>query len=275
MGKGRWALAITLWLLVAAMIVLTAFFVFRQSRERPEPQPPVPVEAPKAPSPVPVPPKSDAPVKPKDKIKPPKVPPPVAAVDDDIPGKVRLCPGNSERATIASDGRLLGHRPYADASASNLSSAPEGFNSGSCSQLNEEAKVALSALMDAARADDPAIADAMIGLSCFRSAKYQREVFCRKVADGFAVRARASAPPGHSEHATGYALDFGDKNVPECNLSACFATTPVGQWLASNASQHGFVLSFPQGNAQGVMYEPWHWRYQGSGAARAVFAGAD
>jgi zinc D-Ala-D-Ala carboxypeptidase len=33
-------------------------------------------------------------------------------------------------------------------------------------------------------------------------------------------------------------------------------------------------LSFPKGNGQGVMYEPWHWRYEGSPAAKDVFQAA-
>jgi len=30
-------------------------------------------------------------------------------------------------------------------------------------------------------------------------------------------------------------------------------------------------LSFPEGNKQGVMYEPWHWRYQGNADALRLF----
>jgi len=85
------------------------------------------------------------------------------------------------------------------------------------------------------------------------------------------------APPGHSEHSTGLAIDFGDRRHG-CNLTACFATTPVGRWLAANAAEFGFEMSFPQANAQGVAFEPWHWRWVGrddderSLRARAIFA---
>ncbi|MEM1310980.1 MAG: D-alanyl-D-alanine carboxypeptidase family protein, partial [Cyanobacteria bacterium P01_H01_bin.153] len=34
-------------------------------------------------------------------------------------------------------------------------------------------------------------------------------------------------------------------------------------WLETNAARYSFELSFPEGNAQGVQYEPWHWRYVG------------
>ncbi len=272
MAKKRSGLAFSLLLVVATLIIIATLFAVKHFQDvaRKTSEPP-PTES-EVPIPAPAPKEAD---KSKEPTKPPKIVPPVAKIDDLAPGKVRLCPGKSEIATIASDGRLLGHHPYPDANSTELASAPDGFRSGSCSQLHGEAKVALEQLMSAARATDPALADAMIGLSCFRSAKYQREVFCRKVSDGYAVRAKVSAPPGYSEHATGYAIDFGDRNNPQCNLSACFATTPVGEWLAANAGQYGFTLSFPKGNGQGVMYEPWHWRYQGSSSAQAVFAGAN
>lgn len=276
MAKKRLGLAFSILLVVATVIIIATLFAVKSFQD--QARQPLPAPPPLAPTPkgeVVVPPKPKDVEKRKDPIKPPKTLPPATDLDEDVPGKVRLCPGNRATAVIASDGSLLGHRPYADANAAELGASPSGFSGGSCAQLHGEAKVALEQLMTAARAADPAIADAMVGLSCFRSAKYQREVFCRKVADGFAVRALASAPPGYSEHATGYALDFGDRNNPQCNLSECFATTPVGEWLSANAGQYGFVLSFPNGNGQGVMYEPWHWRYEGSGNARSTFAAAN
>jgi zinc D-Ala-D-Ala carboxypeptidase len=275
MAQKRLALTFSFLLVVATLVIIATVFAVKHFRDAARPVPTVPVPSPRPEAPIGPPPLPKDVVKPKEPVKPPKVIPSIAKKEEDVPGKVRICPGKSETAVIAADGRLLGHRPYADATETELASPPAGFGSNSCSQVHGEAKVALDTMMAAARASDPAIADAMVGLSCFRSAKYQREVFCRKVSDGFAVRARASAPPGYSEHATGYAVDFGDRNNPQCNLSACFATTPVGAWLAANAGSYGFVMSFPEGNSQGVMYEPWHWRYQGSPAAQAVFAGAN
>jgi zinc D-Ala-D-Ala carboxypeptidase len=282
-SKKRLVMAFGIWLLaalIAASLALIGIKLYLDSRPKPDapqslPPPPKPAEPQ-------VQPKKQEPPKPKPKTetqaqKPPKKPetlPPTGEpkVDD---GKVALCPGVSrERIAIAGNGTLLGHLPYANARPTDLTSPPAGFGSGNCTQMQGDAKVALEGMIEGARATDPAIADAMVGLSCFRSSTYQKEVFCRKVGDGFAVRARASAPPGYSEHATGYAMDIGDRGHPECNLNACFAQTPVGQWLAANAGNYGFVLSFPKGNGQGVMYEPWHWRYEGSGGAKAVFVNA-
>ena len=275
MKHTKWSVALAIWIGVAVIVVAATFIaiIFFSGPKTTPLRPQVPLAPPSSEPPAQKG-ETDKPVQP---IKPKTLPPQAKGLsrDDLGPGKVRLCPNSKEVAVVAGDGRLLGHHPYANAEPTMLSSSPAGFNNGSCSQLHGEAKVALEKLIAGARASDPAIADAMIGLSCFRSSTYQREVFCRKVADGFAVRARASAPPGYSEHATGYAVDFGDRNNPQCNLSACFAATPVGAWVVANAGQYGFVLSFPKGNGQGVMYEPWHWRFQGSAAAKATFAAAN
>lgn len=279
MSKRRWVLALSVWLFaigLAAIIAIIGVKLFLDARARDQAPPPVTEPIPQ-PTPD-IPPSPKAPINGVDGgINPPKKPVPKAIpkADVDDGGKIALCPGVSrETIAMSADGTMLGHKPYANASANDLASPPAGFGSGNCAQMQGEAKIALERMIAAARVSDPAIGDAMVGLSCFRSSTYQKEVFCRKVGDGFAARARASAPPGYSEHATGYAIDIGDRTAPECNLNPCFADTPVGVWLSANASNYGFVLSFPKGNAQGVMYEPWHWRYEGSGAAKAVFAGA-
>lgn len=185
------------------------------------------------------------------------------------------CPNQpGKTARPGPDGRLLGHLPYADAAAADLMAPPDGFGTRGCTRLHAGAARALEDMIAAARAQDPALADALVGLSCFRSIRRQKEVFCSKPGLSLAERARSSAPPGFSEHHTGYAIDFGDRTRPDCDLQACFADTPVGRWLAANAPAFGFTLSFPEGNPQGITYEPWHWRYQGSDAAAQAFGAA-
>ena len=82
---------------------------------------------------------------------------------------------------------------------------------------------------------------------------------------------KRQAPPGYSEHSTGYAVDLGDGRFPETNLSQSFQDTEAFRWLQDHAARYHFVLSFPEGNKQGVMYEPWHWRYQGNADALRLF----
>jgi D-alanyl-D-alanine carboxypeptidase len=72
-----------------------------------------------------------------------------------------------------------------------------------------------------------------------------------------------SAPPGYSEHHTGYAIDIGDAAAPATNLSPKFEQTKAFKWLNANAARFSFEMSFPKNNPQGVSYEPWHWRYVG------------
>jgi D-alanyl-D-alanine carboxypeptidase len=78
------------------------------------------------------------------------------------------------------------------------------------------------------------------------------------------------APPGYSEHQTGWALDIGDAMDPEADDNPLFERTKAFHWLKQNAHHYGFELSFPPANWQGVSYEPWHWRYVGTSQARSV-----
>lgn len=180
------------------------------------------------------------------------------------------------------DGRLLGHLPYPQADASSLAPAPIGFAIGQPCRVRAEVVPDLQRLLDAASA--AGLGQSLRGLSCFRSVAHQEAVFCRtrKACADAAARAVSVGPPGHSEHATGYAIDFGVRPTAGCpDLADCVADTPAGRWLLANGPRFGFELSFPQGNAQGVTWEPWHWRWvgvsqdePGAAEARALFARA-
>lgn len=181
-----------------------------------------------------------------------------------------LCPGRIVSAT--SDGRMLGHIPYAQVRAADLVAAPAGFAIGTACQIKRDVEADLNRMLAAANAV-PAVKGKLRAISCFRTVGHQRGVFCGGIGPkqrdkSPADRARSVGPPGYSEHATGYAIDFGTRPSPGCrDVSACFAATPAGQWLIAHAPEYGFELSFPAGNAQGVTYEPWHWRWVGSNAA--------
>lgn len=79
---------------------------------------------------------------------------------------------------------------------------------------------------------------------------------------------RFSARPGQSEHQLGTTVDFGGTAA---DLTAAFAETEQGLWLADNAHRFGFALSYPEGKEQitGYIFEPWHYRYIGVEAAHA------
>jgi zinc D-Ala-D-Ala carboxypeptidase len=103
-------------------------------------------------------------------------------------------------------------------------------------------------------------------ISGFRNVSQQNELFFKvKEQRGQDVnkRAEVSAPPGYSEHHTGYAVDIGDADAPSTNLNTSFEKTAAFRWLKANASRYSFEISFPEGNLQGISYEPWHWRFVG------------
>ena len=178
-------------------------------------------------------------------------------------------------AAVAPDGRVLGHLPYGEVAPGTLVDAPAGFALRAC-RIRPEVAADLGRLLAAARAD-PATGGELRGASCHRSLAWQQGVFCAEVQHDPALRAISVAPPGHSEHATGYAVDFAIRPSPNCpDVEACMANLPAARWLLANAPRFGFEQSFPGGNKQGVKWEPWHWRWVGTsadtpGAARARF----
>jgi D-alanyl-D-alanine carboxypeptidase len=154
---------------------------------------------------------------------------------------------------------LLGHLPYEEASPSELEPiTPDGRI-----QLRTAAARSFKAMLAAAQAEGISLAP----LSGYRSVAQQQHLFFDVKAQRGQVaakRAEVSAPPGYSEHHTGYAIDIGDGHTPATNLSQNFENTAAFKWLEQNAAYFSFELSFPRNNPQGVSYEPWHWRYVGN-----------
>jgi zinc D-Ala-D-Ala carboxypeptidase len=156
------------------------------------------------------------------------------------------------------DDALLGHLTYSEAPAAEL----EVITSDGQIRLRKSAAEAYQRMS----ADAAAAGVTLAPLSGFRSVSDQNQLFFRVKEErnqATANRAAVSAPPGHSEHHTGYALDIGDGTRPDTNLNESFETTAAHQWLVANAARYSFEISFPKDNPQGVSYEPWHWRYVG------------
>ena len=115
-------------------------------------------------------------------------------------------------------------------------------------------------------------------LSGYRSIDLQRDIFYenKSLRNQTAIeRSRDSAPPGYSEHSTGYAIDVGDGNYPNTHFEVEFEQTPAFKFMKRYASKYHFVLSFPPNNKQGVTYEPWHWRFEGTVDALRKFEPAN
>ncbi|MER3432204.1 MAG: D-alanyl-D-alanine carboxypeptidase [Leptolyngbya sp. ERB_1_1] len=164
------------------------------------------------------------------------------------------------------DDRVLNHFAYPEAPQSEL----EAVSADGGIKMRNSAAKAFREMVAAANAEGVIL----VPLSGFRSIGEQQQVYFDVKAERsqtLAQRALVSAPPGYSEHHTGYAIDIGDGNVPATNLSPDFEKTPAFKWISKNANKFNFELSFPQGNKQGVSYEPWHWRYVGDKASFDTF----
>lgn len=153
---------------------------------------------------------------------------------------------------------LLGHLPYKVADLSSL----ENITADGRLSLRSTAANKFKQM----QADAQAEGVILIPISAFRTVEAQEELFFdvkEQRGQDTTKRAEVSAPPGYSEHHTGYALDLGDGNAPATNLEVTFAETAAFAWLKKNALKYSFELSFPRNNQQGVSYEPWHWRFVG------------
>ncbi|MEL6764286.1 MAG: M15 family metallopeptidase [Cyanobacteria bacterium J06607_6] len=165
-----------------------------------------------------------------------------------------------ERAT------MLGHRKYEEIAVSEL----VALQTNRAILMHPNAAAKVDKMVATARA-----AGVQLGVaSGFRSWEDQRRLFFDIKAERrqtTAKRAEVSAPPGYSEHHTGYAVDFIDLTAdPAEHLEEPFETTRAFAWLTENASRYGFEMSFPKGNPD-ISYEPWHWRYVGDAASLEVF----
>ena len=124
-------------------------------------------------------------------------------------------------------------------------------------QLAPNAASACNALLASSRTDGVNL----LLLSGFRSIDRQTQIISRKLVASQLLTdiLRVNAYPGHSEHHTGRAVDFGSPHAE--HLSEAFAQTPEFAWLRTRAGDFGFTLSYPPGNRHGITYEPWHWAH--------------
>ena len=125
----------------------------------------------------------------------------------------------------------------------------------------------LAAMREAAEANGTPIGI----LAAFRSYEQQVDLFERRTEElGTSEAGSRVARPGHSEHQLGTTIDVVDAGATDVDQS--WGASPTGQWVASNAHQFGFLVSYPS-NAQPRTcydYEPWHLRYVGREQAAAV-----
>ena len=166
-------------------------------------------------------------------------------------------------SNIEKDVRVLGHFPYQEAAYENLIEIQPNIlvHKGMYNSLKD--------MKDDAEKDGVYL----VFLSGYRSIKLQKQIFysLKSIRNQIASeRARVSAPPGYSEHSTGFAIDIGDAYARETDFEESFENTSAFKWLKNNAAKYHFRLSFDKKQIS-VDYEPWHWRYEGSIEALKIF----
>ena len=167
------------------------------------------------------------------------------------------------QAQINHDHRILGHLPYAEISKEKLVLIEPNI------EVHMDMRDSLLKMREEAKKDGIYL----VFLSGYRSINLQNDIFfsLKSIRNQEAAeRARVSAPPGYSEHSTGFAIDIGDATKRETDFETEFQNTDAFKWLIKNAAKFHFKLSFTKDNEY-IDYEPWHWRYEGSIEALKVF----
>lgn len=161
------------------------------------------------------------------------------------------------------DHRVLGHLPYNEVSREKLVLI----------EPNIEVHIDMSDSLLNMREEAEKDGIFLVFLSGYRSINLQKDIFysLKSIRNQEAAeRARVSAPPGYSEHSTGFAIDIGDATQRETDFETEFENTKAFRWLMKNAAKFHFKLSFDKDNKY-IDYEPWHWRYEGSIEALKIF----
>ena len=161
------------------------------------------------------------------------------------------------------DNSILGHLPYDEISKEKLVAIEPNI------EVHIDMRDSLLEMREEARREGIYL----VFLSGYRSIDLQKEIFYSLKSSRnqeAAERARVSAPPGYSEHSTGFAIDIGDATQRETDFETEFENTKAFKWLNRNAAKFHFKMSFSKNNKY-IDYEPWHWRYEGSIEALKVF----
>ncbi len=112
----------------------------------------------------------------------------------------------------------------------------------------------------------------LISVSGYRSYQRQATIYSNRLeANGSRAQTDAYvARPGASEHQLGMAMDVGQKNTRNTEVS--FGRTTGGKWVAENCWKYGFIIRYQEGweDVTGYSAEPWHVRYVGEENARRI-----
>lgn len=93
----------------------------------------------------------------------------------------------------------------------------------------------------------------------YRTTEFQQQLYDQSLAQTGGDDSDLVAKAGHSEHETGYAIDFSDVDTGEYEQDEDF------KWINENCYKYGFIERYPskKKNITNIQYEPWHFRYVG------------
>lgn len=97
-------------------------------------------------------------------------------------------------------------------------------------------------------------------MSGYRSPAYQSAIICYRLSHNIETPLnvfKQMSLPGYSQHGL----------IKNCAIDLIteesFASSREYKWLLDNAARYGFYLSYPEGNHDGIIFEPWHWQWLG------------
>lgn len=122
--------------------------------------------------------------------------------------------------------------------------------------LRKEALEVFSRILDDAAQDGVK----MVIVSAFRSSSYQMSLYKRALQKKNNPDWMGTAKPTYSEHQLGTTVDFSCSEIGY-DLNETFENTRAFRWLQERLTKYGLKMSYPRNNAEGYIYEPWHYRY--------------
>jgi len=138
-------------------------------------------------------------------------------------------------AQINHDHRILGHLHYAEIPKEKLVLIEPNI------EVHIDMRDSLLKMREEAKQDGIYL----VFLSGYRSINLQKDIFysLKSIRNQEAAeRARVSAPPGYSEHSTGFAIYIGDATQRETDFETEFENTDAFKWL--KRMQLNFTLSY-------------------------------
>lgn len=110
--------------------------------------------------------------------------------------------------------------------------------------------------------------DDIVVIGGYRTTDQQQALYDEDLASTGLDTSDRVALPGHSEHESGYAVDFTTSTTWD------YDGTGEYDWINKNCWKYGFILRYPEDKTEitKIKYEPWHYRYVGVPHAYYMYA---